>query len=496
MRDLVKLHIDGIWRDGERDQQIDIIDPATEKIIGRVAMASTRDVEDALTAAQRGFFAWRDLAVAERSKMIAQIGQLLRTRVDVISRDLTLEQGKTLAQARGEVLATADYFTDLAQITTQVFGRIVPHGGQGVTRSVTYEPIGPIFAVSPWNLPAMMPGRKIANSLAAGCSIIVKPAKETPITAAAIAQCCADAGVPPGVVNVVTGDSSRLSTLIIASPIIRKVSFTGSTDIGKQLAQLAGAHMKKTTMELGGHAPVIVMDDVDVPAVVEAAVIARYSNAGQSCIAPTRFFVHESIYQNFAALFTERVRDLRVGNGLDPQVQMGPLVSARRVLFMNELVSDAVQKGAKLLAGGARIGAVGHFFAPTVLAGVTDAAAIMTQEPFGPVTPVVAFRDVEAVIARANETPYGLAAYVFSSDLELAARMVARIGAGMVGINSFSAAHPSVPFGGVKDSGIGREGTLDGVLESLVTKSISVGHCGRAQKPDRVSNPVTKSLSA
>ena len=475
MPELLKMYIGGTWREGSDGARIEVINPATEEPVAQLSMASPVDLEDALAAARHGFQVWRQIPVVERTRLIQRVGQLLRERCDALSHDLTLEEGKTLHQAKWEILATADYFDDLAATANQLFGRAVPVGVGGITRAVTYEPIGPVFAVSPWNLPAMMPGRKIANSIAAGCSIVVKPAKETPITAYAIARCCEDAGIPPGVVNIVSGDSSMVSATMISSKVIRKISFTGSTDVGKELAQLAGAHMKKVTMELGGHAPVIVYDDIDLPAVVETSVVARYSNAGQSCIAPTRFFVHERIYNDFVQLFSERARSLRVGNGLDPQVQMGPLASARRLVVMESLVRDAVAKGATLTTGGTRLKGKGYYFAPSVLADVPPTADIMTEEPFGPVTAIAAFGDGEAIVDRANETAYGLAAYVFTRDLERAARVVSGIEAGMIGVNSMAAAHATVPFGGVKNSGIGREGTIDGLLESMVTKSISTG---------------------
>lgn len=481
MRDLVTLFIGGSWRPASDGRTVDIFNPATEERIGLLSMASPADMELALVAAREGFKVWREVPVTQRTRLIMRVAQLLRERVEELSQDLTLEQGKPLAQAKWEILATADYFDDLAISANQIVGRAVPGAPGGASRTVAYEPIGPVFAVSPWNLPAMMPGRKIANSIAAGCSIIVKPAKETPITAYAIARCCEDAGIPPGVVNVVSGDSSAVSSAMIISEVIRKVSFTGSTVVGKDLARLAGAHMKKVTMELGGHAPVIIYDDVDLASVVDMTVMGRYSNAGQSCIAPTRFFVHERIYADFVDRFSERARALRVGNGLDPQVQMGPLASARRVTVMEALVRDAVAKGAALTAGGNRLDGKGYFFSPTVLANVSPDAAIMSEEPFGPVTPIVSFGDTSVVADRANDTPYGLAAYVFTTDLERASRVVSRIQAGMIGVNSMSVAHASIPFGGVKESGFGREGTIDGLLESMVTKSISVGHVPAAR---------------
>jgi succinate-semialdehyde dehydrogenase/glutarate-semialdehyde dehydrogenase len=475
MRDLVGVFIGGVWRPATGGKTTDIINPATEEPVGQLSMASPEDLAEALAAVQSGFLKWRNTPVVERCRLVARVGQLMRERVDTLSHDLTLEEGKPLGQARWEILATADYFSEAAATASNICGRLIPLGADGIRRSVSYEPIGPVFAVSPWNLPAMMPGRKIANTLAAGCSIIVKPAKETPITAFGIAKCCEDAGIPAGVINVLCGESSQISATMIQSSVIRKISFTGSTEVGKELARLAGASMKKMTMELGGHAPVIIFDDVDLPSVVEATVASRYSNAGQSCLAPTRFFVQQKIYREFVALFSERARGLQLGDGLDPQVKMGPLASSRRLEVMDRLVQDAVRKGATLTAGGSRLARKGYFYAPTVLADVPDGACIMTEEPFGPVTAIVSFTQTGAVIERANATPYGLGAYVFSRDLDRALGVVSQIDAGMVAINSMSVALAGLPFGGVKDSGVGREGSIDGLLESMVTKSISIG---------------------
>jgi succinate-semialdehyde dehydrogenase / glutarate-semialdehyde dehydrogenase len=478
MHELVPMYIDGIWRPAQSGNTAGLVNPASGEEFGRLSLASAPDIDAALAAAQRGFARWRQLPLAERCRLISLVGELLRERVDAIARDLTLEQGKTLAQARGEILGTADYFTGIAAAAMNLSGRAIPTGSDGMRRSVTYEPIGPVFAVSPWNLPAMMPGRKIANSLGAGCSVIVKPARETPLSAYAIAKCCEDAGIPPGVVNVICGDAAQISAAMIGSRVIRKVSFTGSTQVGRALAQIAGSSLKKITLELGGHAPVIVFDDADLEAVVEATVTARFANAGQSCLAPTRFFVQQRLYARFVQLFSARAGALRVGDGMDPATQMGPLTSARRLPLMDALVKDALQKGARLTAGGRRLERAGFFFAPTVLAEVSEAAALMSEEPFGPVTAIVPFADVDTVIERANATAYGLAAYIFTRDPDLAMRVVSQVEAGMVGINSVSVAHPSLPFGGVKDSGIGREGAYDGLLDSMVTKSISVGRQG------------------
>lgn len=478
MHELVGMYIDGTWRLAKSGATTPLVNPATGEEFGRLSLASSADIADALAAAQRGFARWRKIPSTERCRLISLAGQLLRERVDAVGRDLTLEQGKPLAQAKGEIFATADYFTGIAAAATNLFGRVPPTGSDGIRRSVIYEPIGPVFAVSPWNLPAMMPGRKIANSLGAGCSVIVKPAKETPLSAYAIAKCCEDAGIPPGVVNVICGDAAQISEAMIASSVIRKVSFTGSTPVGRVLAQHAGTSLKKITLELGGHAPVIVFDDADLEEVVKATVMARFANAGQSCLAPTRFFVQKPRYAQFVELFSAQASALRVGDGTDPATQMGPLTSARRLPLMDTLVSDARQKGARVTAGGKRLERPGFFFAPTVLADVPKHSALMSEEPFGPVTAIVPFDEVQEVIDRANATAYGLAAYVFTRDADLAVSVVAQIEAGMVGINSMSVAHPSLPFGGVKDSGIGREGAYDGLLDSMVTKSISVGRQG------------------
>jgi succinate-semialdehyde dehydrogenase / glutarate-semialdehyde dehydrogenase len=470
-----QLYIDGAWRAPGTGDSIAVVNPATGGEIARIAMADTGDMDDALAAAERGFRIWRATAIAERGRLLHAVAALLRERVELIAYDLSLEQGKLASQAKGEIFATAAYFDDLAICAMHIFDRIVPRDTAGIDRMVLHEPIGPVFAVSPWNLPAMMPGRKIANSLAAGCSIIVKPAKETPVTACHLAQCCHDAGIPPGVVNILCGPSELMSQRMIASPVIRKVSFTGSTDVGKELAALAGAHMKKATMELGGHAPVIVCADADLDQVVPLMLTTRHANAGQSCMAPTRFFVATPLYEAFCDRFTAGVKALALGPGLAPDTDMGPLASHRRIAVMQQLVDDAAQKGATVSAGSVPEGSSGFFYPPTVLTALSADAAILTEEPFGPVTPIMPFDAIDTVISRANETPYGLAAYIFTPDMTQARVIAGGLDAGMIAINSASVAAPSVPFGGVRDSGIGREGSFEGILESMVTKSISIG---------------------
>ncbi len=467
----LQLFIDGRWRDGG-GAAIPVLNPASGEPVAELCMAAAEDVDEAAAAAGRGFEAWRSVAVTERAAIVRAAASLLRERSDEIARVLTVEQGKPLGQARWEVRVTADYFDELAGSAERAYGRVVPTSAGGVGRAIVYEPIGPVFAVAPWNLPAMLPGRKIATALAAGCSVVVKPAKETPETTQCIARCCHDAGVPAGVVNVISGPSAMLSDRLIASPLMRKLSFTGSTEIGKQLAAACGRHMKKATMELGGHAPVIICADADIERTIAATVAGRYANAGQSCIAPTRFFVQRAVYETFVHGFSERVKTLRIGNGLD-DADMGPLASERRLHVMEEFIADARRHGATVTVGGERINGAGYFFQPTVLRDVPDSAAIMTEEPFGPITPIDAFDDVDEALARANGTPYGLAAYVFTGSLATADYLAAGIDAGMVGVNTLDVAAPPVPFGGVRDSGIGRESAIEGLLESMVTKTVS-----------------------
>jgi len=470
----IKLFIDGAWVEGAERETVEVTDPATEKTLAALCMAAPRDLERALASSQAAFQSWRRTAAGERAALIRKAAALMRERVNAMARVLTQEQGKPLGQAHWELHATAAYFDELAGCAERVCGRSMPAEKSGVTRTVTHMPIGPVFAAAPWNLPALLPGRKIATALAAGCSMILKPSKETPETSCLIARCCQDAGMPNGVINVVCGESNLISQTLIRSPVIRKVSFTGSTPIGKSLAALAGECMKKVTMELGGHAPVIICEDADIERVVAMTVPARYANAGQSCIAATRFFVQQKIYQPFVEAFTATTRKLRVGNGLDRDTDVGPLAVVRLIAAMDHFIKDAVECGAELTTGGERLGGPGYFMQPAVLRDVPDRAEIMTAEPFGPVTPITAFAELEEVAERANGTPYGLASYLFTSDLGKARYLTEQLEAGMVGLNTMDVAAPAVPFGGVRDSGTGREGTMEGLLETMVTKTVSM----------------------
>ena len=469
----IRLFIDGKWREGSNGETLDVINPANEEVIGKLSVATQEDLGDALNAVAKGFLVWKNTPASDRARIIHKTADLMRERIDEMALINTIEQGKPVGQSKFEIMVTANYFDDLADRGVEVNSKEYTPDPIGINRSIQYEPIGPIYASSPWNLPAMMPGRKIATALAAGCSIIVKPAEETPETAAMIAQCCQDAGLPDGVVNLVYGSPQMISDTLIASPIIRKISFTGSTEVGKLLAQMAGTHMKKATLELGGHAPVIICDDVDVEQVVKTTVPARYANSGQSCMAATRFFVQEKIYDQFVELFTREVKNLQTGDGTQENTDMGPLANERRLKVLEALVKDAVSQGSRITAGGNRMSGKGFFFEPTVLVDVPDNANIMTEEPFGPITPIASFQTIDEVIKRANATPYGLASYVFSHNQKLADEISQGLEVGLVGVNSMNVAGPVVPFGGVKDSGIGREGAMDGIMECLVSKTIS-----------------------
>lgn len=469
----IRLFIDGKWREGSNGETLDVINPANEEVIGKLSVATQEDLGDALNAVAKGFLVWKNTPASDRARIIHKTADLMRERIDEMALINTIEQGKPVGQSKFEIMVTANYFDDLADRWVEVNNKEYTPDPIGINRSIQYEPIGPIYASSPWNLPAMMPGRKIATALAAGCSIIVKPAEETPETAAMIAQCCQDAGLPDGVVNLVYGSPQMISDTLIASPIIRKISFTGSTEVGKLLAQMAGTHMKKATLELGGHAPVIICDDVDVEQVVKTTVPARYANSGQSCMAATRFFVQEKIYDQFVELFTREVKNLQTGDGTQENTDMGPLANERRLKVLEALVKDAVSQGSRITTGGNRMSGKGFFFEPTVLVDVPDNANIMTEEPFGPITPIASFQTIDEVIKRANATPYGLASYVFSHNQKLADEISDGLEVGLVGVNSMNVAGPVVPFGGVKDSGIGREGAMDGIMECLVSKTIS-----------------------
>ena len=468
----ITLHIGGVARAGLGDE-IEIHDPATSEILATARLASAADLDDALKAAEAGFAAWRAVSAFERCSILRRVGEVLRARQDAIGHVMTREQGKPLAEARGEVTASAEVFEWYAEEGRRAYGRVVPSRTTGARMIVVREPIGPVAAFTPWNFPALTPARKIAGALGAGCSIIIKPSEETPATCLALVEACVEAGVPAGAINLVLGDPPAVSRHLVSSAVIRKVSFTGSTAGGRVVAALAAQGPKRATLELGGHAPVLVFDDVDVEAVAALGAQRKFRNAGQVCVAPTRFYVHEAVHDRFATAFATAAERIKVGNGLDQGIGMGPLANARRLEAVHGLIEDAQRHGARLVCGGERIGNRGFFYAPTVLADVPESAAIMSEEPFGPVAPIARFRDLDEVISRANGLPVGLAAYAFTGSGARALALSERIEAGMVGINRFEIAAAETPFGGVKDSGDGREGGTEGLDAYLVTKTIS-----------------------
>jgi succinate-semialdehyde dehydrogenase/glutarate-semialdehyde dehydrogenase len=469
-----QLFIDGQWCDAADGRTLPVFNPATGLEIGRLAHAGVPDLDRALAAAQRGFELWRKVPAAERATIMRRAGTLMRERAEAIGQVLTLEQGKPLAEAKAEAAMSAEIIEWFAEEGRRVYGRIVPSRNLAGQQMVLKEPVGPVAAFTPWNFPINQAVRKISAALATGCSIIVKAPEETPAAPAALIQAFVDAGVPSGVIGLVYGTPSQISEYLIPHPIIRKITFTGSTPVGKQLAALAGQHMKRATMELGGHAPVIVCEDADVELAVKAAGAAKFRNAGQVCISPTRFLVHESIQDEFVQAFSAYAQGLKVGDGLQAGMQMGPLANDRRLDAMLQLTQDAVAKGAKIATGGERIGTQGHFFAPTVLTHVPLDANVVNQEPFGPMAAVRSFTRLEDAIAEANRLPYGLAGYGFTRSLKNAHLLSLELQVGLLWINQPALAWPEMPFGGVKDSGYGSEGGPEALEAYLATKSVSI----------------------
>jgi succinate-semialdehyde dehydrogenase/glutarate-semialdehyde dehydrogenase len=468
----VSLYIDGRWENAGRETE-PVLNPATGEAIGAVPHATRSDLDAALEAAAKGFQTWRKVSAYDRYKIMRKAADILRGRVDEIARIMTLEQGKPLIEAKGETAAAADVIDWFAEEGRRAYGRVIPARMEGVYQLVIKEPVGPVAAFTPWNFPINQAVRKISAALATGCSVIIKGPEETPASCAELIRAFADAGVPAGVVNLVFGVPSEVSSYLIPHPVIRKISFTGSTPVGKQLAALAGQHMKRVTMELGGHAPAIVFDDADVDVAAKILSANKYRNAGQVCVAPTRFLVHEKVYEPFVEKFVEASKRLKVGDGLDKDTRMGPLANTRRVDAMEALVADAVKKGAQVRTGGNRIGNKGYFFEPTVMTDVPLDARIMNEEPFGPVAPIRSFSDYDEVIAEANRLPYGLAAYAYTRSAKTATALGASIESGMISINHHGLALPEVPFGGMKDSGYGSEGGSEALEGYLNTKFVT-----------------------
>ena len=463
------LYIDGqfIAAEGRREQ--DVLNPATNQVIGKLPHATKEDLQRALDSAQRAFITWRKTSPLERGKVLRKVAELARERAADIGRNITLDQGKPLAEAVGEVVACSEHAEWHAEEARRIYGRVIPARQDGVRQLVLREPIGVCAAFSPWNFPFNQAIRKITAALGAGCTMVIKGPEDAPSAVAAIAQLFHDAGLPAGCLNVVWGVPHEVSDFLIKSPIVRKISFTGSVQVGKQLAGLAGSLMKRCTMELGGHAPVIVCDDADIDAAADMLAGFKFRNAGQVCISPTRFYVQEGAYDKFVARFLAKVGKIKVGDGLAADTRMGPLAQARRVAAIAGFIDDARTRGATVLAGGSAMGGEGNFFAPTVLADLPEDSRLMTEEPFGPVAGIVRFKTIDEVLLRANSLAFGLASYAFTGGTKNASTLSNGLEAGMVSINHFGMALAETPFGGIKDSGIGSEGgieTFDGYLNT------------------------------
>ena len=469
----LSLYIDGEWLSGQGRASEEVINPATEKPLATLPHANAADLDRALQAAARGFKQWRATSAYDRWRIMRKAVELVRERQDAIARILTLEQGKVLAEARVEVAVSADIIEWYAEEGKRSYGRIIPGRAGGVRQMMVQEPVGPCAAFTQWNFPGVTPARKIGGALGAGCSLIIKASEETPGTCVELVRAFHDAGLPKGVLNLVFGVPATISEHLIASDIIRKVSFTGSVPVGKHLVKLAAEGMKRTTMELGGHSPVVVFADADPEKSAEIVVAGKYRNAGQVCISPTRFYVQESVHDRFVKRFVECANAIKLGDGLADGTTMGPLANPRRLDAMAGFVADARKRGAEVMTGGSRVGNQGFFFAPTVVTHIPDDSRLMTEEPFGPVAPITPFKSFDEVVERANALPFGLAAYTFTSSTRTANLISDALEAGMIGVNSLAISTPETPFGGVKESGHGHEGGIEG-LEAYTNKKLVI----------------------
>ena len=469
----VQLLIDGRWCDAASGKTLPVKNPATGETVGTVAHAEKADLDRALEAAKKGFETWRKTGAFARYQMMRKAAELLRSRADAIAPLMTQEQGKPLAEAKMEVLAGADVIDWFAEEGRRAYGRVIPARAPGIYQLAIKEPVGPVAAFTPWNFPINQVVRKLSAAVTTGCSIIVKAPEETPASPAELLRAFHDAGAPAGVIGLVFGVPAEISQYLIPHPVIRKISFTGSTVVGKQLAALAGQHMKRVTMELGGHAPVIVFDDADVDGAAKLLAFGKFRNAGQVCVSPTRFLVQEKVYNSFVEKFTEHARALKVGNGLEQGVTMGALANPRRTVAMDAHVSDAMKAGGKVKTGGHRIGDKGNFFEPTVVTELPNTAKPMNEEPFGPLAVINPFKNFEDAVKEANRLPFGLASYAFTRSAKTANAIASEVEAGMMTINHLGLALPEVPFGGIKDSGYGTEGGADAIEAYLNTKFVS-----------------------
>lgn len=472
-----QMYVEGEWRDADSGKTLGVINPADESTIAEIAYGTRAEADRAIEAAARAFPAWRAQSVYDRAKILKRTAELMRERADRIARTLTREQGKPLPEAKAEVLHAADTFEWFAEEGKRAYGRTIPPANVAKRHYAIKHPVGVVGTITPWNFPAALPSRKIAPALAVGCTVVSRPAEQTPLTLIQMFECLADAGLPAGVANLVLGPARPFADALFEHSAVRKISFTGSTEVGKELIRRSADGVKRMSLELGGHAPLIVFPDADVAQVAQAAVIGKFRNNGQVCIAPSRFYVHEKISKDFTEAAVELTKKLKLGNGLEEGVQVGPMFESRALDKTSALVEDARSHGAKVLTGGGRSSRFdkGYWFEPTVLREVNGRMKVMTEEPFAPVMPLLDFSKLDDVIAAANDSPYGLAAYVFTNDLTVATRMAEGLEAGIIGINDPVPATPQCPFGGMKESGLGRELGVEGLDAYLETKYVSVG---------------------
>ncbi len=468
-------YIGGVFRDGRSDRSFHVLNPSTGETLGSFAMASMEDIQDAIDAARHAFRTWSRSSGLERANLLRRTGNLMRERRDQLSRHISLELGKPTGEANREVDLAAEMFDWAAEESRRLYGRLIPARSQTVTQSALLEPIGPVGAFAGWNAPAVTPSRKVSSALAAGCSIVIKPSEETAGVALCIAQAAHDAGVPAGVLNMVFGEAASVADQLCESPDIAMITFTGATAIGAQLGSKAALTMKRATLELGGHAPVIVCADVDVERLAGAAVAAKYRNAGQVCTSPTRFLVDKKVFESFSDCFVTAARALRVGDPFAAGTQMGPLKNERRLAAVELMVQDARARGLDIAAGGRRIGGPGSFYEPTVIMHPDRDCEAARVEPFGPIALLSPFNTLDEALMEANRLPFALAAYAFTNRISDSHRLINEIESGAVAINEWQVSQPETPFGGYKYSGLGSEGGVEGLREFLKTKSVRMG---------------------
>ena len=469
----LELLINGKWKMGSENKAEPVINPATNEVIGDLPHASKKDLDEALESNLEAFKLWKKESPLNRQKIIENACRNLESKFDQVATNLTIEMGKPLAEAKGELAVGLDVLRWYGEEGKRAYGRIVPSRMSNMSQTVLKEPIGPVIAFVAWNFPVMNVVRKIGGALAAGCTITIKPSEETPGTAIAIGRAFMDAGLPPGVLNIVFGVPSEVSEHLCGSKIPRKLSFTGSIPIGKHLQKLAADNMIRCTMELGGHSPLMVFDDTDIDMAAKISVAGKFRNAGQVCVSPTRFLVQDTVKEQFIRAVINETNKIKVGNGLDDGINMGPLIAERRIDVMKDFVNDAVENGANIEMGGNRMNLEGSFFAPTILTNVSDNTKIMNEEPFGPLLPIDTFNSVDEVIDRANRLDFGLASYAFSNDPKIVSFLKSEIQAGLLAVNSTVVSTPETPFGGIKQSGYGSEGGIEGLDAFLVTRFIS-----------------------